>query len=159
MRKNDHRNLTDLLALLVFVIFALCVAAVLLTGAAAYKKLTDRGTDSYEKRVAVRYLTTRFHQASNVCLEDFCGLQTMTVREEIGGRTYVTRVYCYDGHIRELFAAESTVVSPGDGEILFEAEDLLFSVDEQMMTVEIVHPDGAEQQLFLWLPDWKEAAP
>ena len=159
MRKNDHRNLTDLLALLVFGIFALCVAAVLLTGAGAYKKLTDRGTDSYGKRVAVRYLTTRFHQAPNVCLEDFSGVQAMTVREEIGGRTYVTRVYCYDGHIRELFAAESAAVSPDDGEILFAAEELSFSVAEEMMTVEIVHPDGVEQQLFLWLPDWKEAAP
>lgn len=158
MRKNEHRNLTDLLALLVFGIFALCVAAVLLTGAGAYKKLTERGTDSYDKRVAVRYLTTRFHQAPNVQVEDFSGLQAMTVREEIGGRVYVTRVYCYDGYIRELFAAESTQVHPGDGEILLAADDLDFSVDDGILTVEIAHPDG-NQQLFLWLPQWKEAAP
>lgn len=159
MRKNDHRKITDLLALMVFGIFALCVAAVLLTGAGAYKKLTDRGTDSYQQRVAVRYLTTRFHQAARVQLEDFSGLQAMTVREEIGGRVYVTRVYCHDGYIRELFAAESAAVSPGDGEILLEAEDLIFSVNGELMTVEIIHTDGDRQQLFLWLPEWKEAAP
>lgn len=158
MRKNDHRNMTSLLALAVFGIFALCVAAVLLTGAGAYKKLTDRGTDSYEHRVAVRYLTTRFHQAPNVRIEDFSGLQAMTVREEIGGRVYVTRVYCYDGYIRELFAAESAAVSPNDGEMLLAAEGLTFSVDGELMTVEITHPDGDKQQLFLWLPKWKEAA-
>ena len=93
MRKNDHKNLTDLLALLVFGIFALCVAAVLLTGAGAYKKLTDRGTESYDKSMAVRYLTTRFHQAPRVQVEDFSGLQAMTVREEIGGRVYKVSHY------------------------------------------------------------------
>lgn len=150
--------MTDLLALLVFGIFALCVAAVLLTGAGAYKRLIERGTDSYDKRVAIRYLTTRFHQAPNVGLEDFSGLQAMTVREEIGGRVYVTRVYCYEGYIRELFAAESTQVHPGDGEILLAAEELTFSVTDGTLTVEITHPDGEAQQLFLWLPQWKEAA-
>lgn len=159
MRKNDHKNLTDLLALLVFGIFALCVAAVLLTGAGAYKKLTDRGTDSYEKSMAVRYLTTRFHQAPRVQVEEFSGLQAMTVREEIGGRVYVTRVYCYDGYIRELFAAESTQVHPGDGEILLAAENLDFSVVDEILTVEIAHSDGDVQQLYLWLPQWKEVSP
>ena len=159
MRKNDHRNITDLLALLVFGIFALCVAALLLTGAGAYKKLTDRGTDSYEQRVAARYMTTRFHQAPQVQIEDFCGLQAMTIREEISGRTYVTRVYCPDGHIRELFAAESAAVSPEDGETVLEAEALVFSVDGKLLKVSITHSDGNRQQLFLWLPEWKEAAP
>ena len=124
MRKNDHTRITDLLALTVFAVFALCVAAVLLTGAGVYKRLTERGSESYEQRIAVRYLTTRFHQAPGVQVEEFFGLQAMTVREEIGGRVYVTRVYCHDGYIRELFAAESTAVSPNDGEILLPAEDL-----------------------------------
>lgn len=159
MRKNDHANITDLLALAVFGIFALCVAAVLLTGVGAYKNLTDRGTDSYEQRVAARYITTRFHQAPVVQLEDFCGLRAMTVREEIGGRVYVTRVYCHEGYIRELFAAEGAEVSPADGELLLEAESLSFSMDAQLMTVEIGHRSGKTQKLFLWLPEWKEATP
>lgn len=158
MKKNDHRHITDILALLVFGIFALCVTALLLTGAGAYKKLTDRGRESYEQRIAVRYLTTRFHQAPSIRTEDFCGLQSMTIREEIHGRTYVTRVYCHDGNIRELFAAESAAVSPGDGEIILSADGLTFAVDGDILTVEITHPDGEIQQLFLWMPEWKEAA-
>lgn len=159
MKNNNHKNITDLLALLVFGVFALCVAAVLLTGAKTYRNLTDRGSEAYGHRVAARYLTTRFHQAQAVQVESFCGLQTMTIREEIGGRTYLTRVYCYDGHIRELFSGESTEVSPGDGEIVLEAEELAFSVDAGILTVEITHPDGQTQQLLLSLPSWKEAAP
>lgn len=159
MKNNDHRNITDLLALAVFGIFALCVAAVLLTGATVYRGLTEHGADSYEQRVAARYITTRFHQAPAVQIEDFCGLQAMTVREEIGDRVYVTRVYCHDGYIRELFAAEHAAVVPDDGEILLAAEELAFSVDEELLTVLVSHQSGEIQQMLLWLPEWKEAAP
>lgn len=156
MRKNDHRNITDLLVLLVFGIFALCVAAVLLTGASVYKNLTEQAETAHAHRVAARYLTTRFHQAPAVQVEEFCGVQTLSIREEIGGRTYLTRVYCQDGYIRELFAAESAQVSPDDGETVLEAESLTFEINENLLTVEIIHLDGKTQQLLLALPDWKE---
>lgn len=159
MENKDHRKITDLLALVVFCVFALCVAAVLLTGAKTYQTLTDRGSEAYSHRIAARYLTTRFHQAPMVEVEDFYGLQTLTVREEIGGRIYLTRVYCYEGHIRELFAAESANVSPGDGEVIIEADALTFALDEGILTVKITHPDGKIQKLLLSLPEWKEAAP
>ena len=156
MKNNGHRNITQLLALLVFGVFALCVAAVLLTGARTYQTLTRRGSEAHAQRVAARYITTRFQQAPAVRVEDFCGLQALTVREEIGGKDYLTRVYCHDGAIRELFAAETAPVTPGDGEIVLKAEKLAFSQEDRLLTVEIVHPDGAVQQLLLALPEWKE---
>lgn len=158
MRNNGHRKITELLALLVFGVFALCVAAVLLTGAKTYSNLTERGSLVYERRVAARYLTTRFHQAEAVQVEDFCGCPAMTLREEIDGKVYLTRVYCYEGTVRELFAAENTAVAPDDGEIVMEAESLTFSQEEQLLTVEITHADGSVEQLWLSLPEWKEGA-
>ena len=91
MNNNGHRKITELLALLVFGLFALCVAAVLLMGGRTYQTLTQRGSAAHSQRIAVRYLTTRFQQASVVRVEDFCGLQALTAREEIGGKTYLTR--------------------------------------------------------------------
>ena len=159
MRNNGHRNITQLLALAVFGLFALCVAAVLLLGGKTYQNLTQRAEISSSWRTAVRYLTTRFQQAPEVALEDFCGLQALTVREEIGGKVYLTRVYCYESTVRELFSGANAQVSPGDGEIVLEAESLTFSWEGQLLTVEIVHPDGFSQQLLLHLPEWKEGSP
>ena len=156
MKNNGHRKITELLALLVFGVFALCVAAVLLTGAGTYQTLIQRGSTAHSHRVAVRYLTTRFQQASAVRVEDFCGLQALTVSEEIDGRTYLTRVYCYDGSIRELFSAESASMTPEDGETVLEAAKLAFSSDGGLLTAEITHSDGAVQRLLLALPGWKE---
>ena len=159
MRNNGHRKITQLLALLVFGLFALCVAAVLLTGAKTYQNLTQRATAANSQRVAVRYLTTRFRQAPSVQVEDFCGLQALTAREEIGGKVYLTRVYCHEGAVRELFSGEHTQVAPEDGEIVLEAESLTFSQEDQLLTVEITHPDGNSQQVLLNLPKWKEESP
>lgn len=156
---RNHRKITDLLGLLVFGIFALSVAAVLLTGAGAYRNLTERGQYAHAQRTAVRYLTTRFHQASRVEIEDFDGVEALTARDEIGGRTYLTRVYCYDGHIRELFSGEKASVSPEDGQIILEAKELRFEKTDDLLTIWVVTGDGAEQQLYLNLPEWKEVQP
>jgi hypothetical protein len=82
----------------------------------------------------------------------------MTVREEIGGKIYITRIYCYEGYVRELFAAESASLSPSDGEKILPAEDLTFSVASGILSVVITHADGVTQQVLLALPLWKEAA-
>ena len=159
MKNNTHRKLTQLLGLLVFALFAVCVAAVLLSGVKSYQTLTRRGAMAHEQRVAVRYLTTRFRQAPSVRVEDFCGLQTLTIREEIQGKTYLTRVYCYEGSIRELFSGESAKVTPKDGEEVLAAQELSFSQEGRQLAVEIVHPDGATHTLVLALPEWKEDTP
>lgn len=159
MKEHDHSRITQILTLLVFGIFALSVTAVLLTGAGAYRKLTERDTAAHESRVAVRYLTTRFHQAPSVGTEDFQGVQALTIREEIGGRTYLTWVYCYEGFIRELFSAESANVALEDGEKILEAEALTFARADSLLTVCCTDGDGNMQQVLLHCPDWKEALP
>ena len=158
MEKNGHKKITDLLALLVFGVFALCVAIVLLMGARTYHALTERGTESYDHRTGVRYMTTRFQQSESMCVEDFCGLSAMTIREEIGGKTYLTRVYYYEGSIRELYAAENAEVTPKDGEIILGASGLSFFREAQLLTVDITFRDGNTERLLLWLPQWKEAS-
>ena len=85
MKNDGHRKTTELLALLVFGMFALCVAAVLLMGGKTYQTLTHRGGINGSRRTAVRYLTTRFQQASAVRVEDFCGFPTLSIPEEIDG--------------------------------------------------------------------------
>ena len=159
MDNKGHRKITDLLALLVFAVFALCVAAVLLLSARTYNTLTQRGSRTYEHRIAARYLTTRFQQAESVYPEDFCGLSAMTVRDEINGRNYLTRVYLYEGTVRELFSGENAAVSPGDGEIVMEAQALSFQVQDGLLTAQITLDDGTVERILLWLPKWKEAAP
>ena len=67
-------------------------------------------------------------------MEDFDGYQALSIREQIDGQWYVTRVYYYDGYIRELFCAEDAALSPQDGEKIIHAESLHFHMDEGLLT-------------------------
>lgn len=160
--QTRQSKITDLMALMVFCLFALCILAVLLTGAAGYRKLVDRGSRDYDRRTAAQYVATRVRQADRagcVALEDFGGAEALVFREEIGGAVYLTRVYCHDGFIRELFAPESGNFSPEDGEKLLAAQSLSFSLEGDLLSAEIRFSDGTNQFLTLYLRAGEEDAP
>ena len=136
MKKNPFK-ITDLLALTVFTAFAVCALVVLLSGAQVYQRLVQRGEDSFRLRTASQYVTPRVRQAENVTVADFDGCEALCIQEEIDGKVYVTRIYCYDGFLRELFCAQSAELSPEDGEKIMEAERMSFSQDEDLLTVSV----------------------
>ena len=133
--KEKSTKLTDLLALLVFAVFALCVLLVLLSGAKVYRELVSRGEASFESRTAVQYVTTRVRQAEAVTVGDFDGCQALVIPEEIDGEIYLTRVYCHDGYIRELFCAETAALSPEAGTFILPAEQLGFSLSDGILQI------------------------
>lgn len=144
-------KIQSFLALMVFTVYALCILAVLLTGAGVYRDLVHSGGESYESRTAVQYVATRVRQAQTVTVEDFGGCQALTLSEKIGEETYVTRVYCHEGYLRELYCAANAELSPEDGEKVMEAESLQFSLEEGLLTARI-----DSRTLVLHLPGGKE---
>ena len=62
-RQPMKHHLNGLIALLLFGVFAVCVLAVLLTGADAYRRLTLRDQAAYDRRTCVQYVATRVRQA------------------------------------------------------------------------------------------------
>ena len=133
MKKNASK-ITDLLALTVFAAFAVCLLIVLLFGAQLYQNLVQRGEESFRQRTATQYLRTRVQQAEHISLSDFQGCEALAIREEIDGISYVTRVYFYEGFLRELFSAESAALAPGDGEKIMPAESLDFQIADDLLT-------------------------
>ena len=147
--RNGKLNVDSILALVLFGVFAVCVLLVLLQGARCYERLTRRGQDSYNERTAVQYIITRVRQADAagaVSLGMTDGIQTLQLTESIDGENYVTRVYCYNGEIRELFSAEKFTFSPQDGQSIIAAEDLGFELDGSLLKINIVYPDGGSAQ-------------
>lgn len=151
--KEKRSKLTDLLALTVFAVFALCVLLVLLSGAKVYRGLVQRGEENFAARTAARYVTMRVRQARTVTVGDFEGCEALVIPENVDGATYLTRLYVYDGHIRELYCAENAPLSPADGEKILPADSLRFDLEGSLLTMTV---DG--QALYLDLSG-KEAAP
>ena len=123
---NQHKNLRyGLAALLVLAVFAVGILGTLLGGAGIYQRLTWRDQTAFNSRTCAQYIATRVRQASGtVEVACFGGVDALVIPESIQGETYLTRVYCYDSWLMELFAAESGSFEPQDGEKLLPAQAL-----------------------------------
>lgn len=159
--QNGKFSVDGVLALVLFGIFALCVLAVLLQGAKAYRQLTERGQASYQQRTAAQYLVTRVRQADAqgaVSVGSLGAVETLELVETIDGTRYVTRVYCWDGQIRELFSAADREFSPADGQCILPASDLDLELNNGLLTAEIVDADGRRTQVSVSLRSGQEVA-
>lgn len=147
MKKTASR-ITQVLALLTLAVFALGALLVLLTGADRYRSLVDRGEAAYGQRTALQYLTTRVHQAEWVEIGELEGCPALILGESLEGTQYITRVYCYDGWLRELYTLADGVFPPGAGEPVLEAEALSLKLEGDLLTVAL-----GEEILYLYLPE------
>ena len=161
--KRRQRGIHALPPLVLVGVFAACILSVLLTGAGVYRDLTQRGRDAAAQRTAGQYLATRVHQwdtAGAVEVGAFAGASALLLHEEIDGEAYVTRIYYWDGYIRELFTLAGGEFSPEDGEAVLAAGGLTFSAGGTPDTIaaEITDAAGNTAVRLLYLRSGEEAA-
>lgn len=151
MKRRKLQHQMDIMgALLLFGVYAVCVLAVLLTGAEAYRRLTQRDREAYDRRTLLQYVATRVRQADSlegIGLEDFSGTSALVLREG----DYVTRVYCYEGYLMELYTSEEDPMGPGDGERIMAAGGLEMSLEDGLLSVTAAGTAGEESTLLLSL--------
>jgi len=162
MKRFKSKHYMDgLLILLLFGVFAVSILAVLLSGAGAYRRLTERDDCAYDRRTAAQYVVTRVRQADQaggVSVRTFEGCPALILSEEIEGETYETRIYHYDGYIRELFVSAEGDFLPEDGEKVLPAGSLLVDEEEPGLQIRILTEDGRWQELRLSLRSGEGAA-
>ena len=146
--KDNPSRMTQVLALLTLTVFALCVLLVLLTGASCYRGLVDRGEDSYARRTALQYLTTRVRQAERVEIGEFEGCKALILEETVEGECYTTRVYCYDGWLRELYTVPGAQLPPKAGAEILEGKTLELTQEGSLLRLTL-----GEEELLLHLPE------
>lgn len=157
-RKTIQHHMDALIALLLFGVFAVCVLAVLLTGADAYRRLTDRDRAAFDRRTAVQYLATRVRQAdtaSGVAVESFDGVTALKLDAQ---SAYPTWLYCYDGQLMELYCYFEERPGPEDGSPLMELGGLDVELEDGILTLRVTQPGGEEDTLLLSLRSGEGAA-
>jgi len=146
MKDNGRKNSIPVLAaLLLFGVFAVCILAVLLGGADAYRRITLRDSDSYDSRTCAQFIASKFHGApspDSVTLSRFGEGDAVEIHETIDGEEYVTRIYCHDGWLTELFTADEAGFSPEDGEQILPAKMLTVSEDDGLFFVTVTDGNG-----------------
>lgn len=148
-RRLTEYRFDGLIALLLFGVFAVCVLAVLLTGADAYKRLTERDGDAYNRRTYVQYVATRVRQAGGtgcVSIEDFGRGEALVLAD---GKGHDTRVYFYDGYIMELYTEDGLSLEPEAGEKVMEAGGLEMTLEDGLLSVICIDTGGKQSSLLL----------
>ena len=152
MRRQRIRHQMDgLLMLLLFGVFAVCVLAVLMTGAKAYRGLVDRDQAAYDRRTCVQYIATKVRQGDltgGVNLEPFGDAAALCLKDPEG---FITRLYCIEGWLMELYTFQDAELKPEDGEKIMPLESLSFSLEDGLLTAEIGSTGGAVDVLRLSL--------
>ena len=147
-RQGTQHHIDTLAALLLFGIFAACVLTVLLTGAEAYRRVTERDREAYDRRTCVQYVATRVRQADaagSVSLETFGGVKALVLKE------YLTRVYYHDGYLMELYSEAGLDMAPGDGEKVMPCDWMRLSLEDGLLKVDLLDPQGEVTTLYLSL--------
>ena len=154
MKKGNSVQTGKVLTLVLFAVLAVCMILVLLTGVRVYKRLTERGQESYETRTVPLYLATKVRQADctgGVATERSNGTDVLRLNEWIDGDSYVTRVYCYEGYVREWFAAEEVFFDPSAGERIAPAKEVSFSLEEGCLCITVRQENGTVSEQMLTL--------
>ena len=136
---------------------AVCVLIVLLTGAKAYRGLTERDRAAYDRRTCVQYIATKVRQGDvegGVTVEPFGDTAALCMRQY----GFVTRVYCYDGWLMEMYTFEDAELTPQDGEKVMPLSGLSFDLEDGLLTVELQSGEGVTDTLRLALRSGEGAA-
>ena len=162
MKERKRKNLVSgLAALLLLGVFAAGILAVLLSGADAYRRITLRDRLSYDSRTCTQYIATKVRQApspDSISFSSFGDGDAIFIRQSIDGAPYLTRIYCHDGWLMELFTTDAEGFEPGDGEPLMPLQSLVLHRDEDLLSFQIIDGNGSESTFLLCLRGEKEAA-
>ena len=148
--KHRKSLIPGLAAFLVLAVFAVGVLGTLLGGAGIYRRLTERDRASYDSRTCLQYIATRVRQApGKVEIAAFGDGDALVIPDVIENKAYLTRVYCWDGWLMELFTEEDGLFSPEDGEKLLPAQGITLEQEKGLLKVMLTDQSGTVHSLYL----------
>ncbi len=75
------------------------------------------------------------------------------------GVAYLTRIYCFEGWLMELFTPETGKFSPGDGEKVLPMAALVLDITDGLLRIEFSDPSGERNVLKIVLMQAREVTP
>ena len=150
---SQKKNLSGLIVLVLFGVFAVCILAVLLSGTGVYGRLVERDENAFDDRTAAQYLSTRIHSALNadsISIVSVDGSDALRILESYDEESYQTLLYCRDGWLYELFTTTEGDIDPEAGERILPADRIHGEIDSGLLKIDLTDGNG-EQSLLISL--------
>ena len=147
MGKNNHA-ISGVFVFLLLGIFAIFSTIMVVMGAKAYRGMVEKADVHNSIRVASSYIRTMLRsndEAGVLRVEDVNGVQTITMENDYGD-IYVTRIYLYDGKLREWFALAEIPFEPANGETVCSLDTMQAELKDGLLHV-VVSEHGTEMEI------------
>jgi len=160
-RPSEHRgSVRGIFIFALLATFALLSLIVVVVGARAYRVINDTADAAYASRTSMSYLIGKVRgadEAGRITVLRQNGMDVLSLGGDYGGERYNTYIYCMDGAIYEYFADANQAFSPDFGEEILTARSLSFTLDQQLLRIELVDADGEAHTASLCLAAGGEA--
>lgn len=126
--------------LIIFALFAALLLTVLAAGATGYRALTQRDDAAFSQRTAAQYLRAKIlfcPDSQQLRVEAFGDVDALVIASQYGEEVYLTKLYCYNGFLYELFSPEGILLSPQDGEALLPLSAMRISSENGLLSLEL----------------------
>lgn len=152
---HTPKMIQNLFVVLLLALFALLSTFLVTMGAQLYRNTVD----SFERNNNTRIMTSVVRSAiwaedgGDVYIEKFddLGITALTVREADEDGYFYTRLYAYDGYLRECFTPGDIPFDPEYGETMCELNRFEPEMDGKMLTVALESEDGVESTIRMYL--------
>ena len=147
MGKSSHA-ISGVFVFMLLGIFAIFSTVMVVMSAKAYRGMVDSSATHNSMRVASSYIRTmlRSNDESGVLrVEDVDGVQTITMENDWGD-VYVTRIYLYDGKLREWFAMAEIPFVPENGESVCDLDTMTAEMENGLLHV-VVSKNGEVMEI------------
>ena len=140
MKKQSSHTISGVFVFMLLGIFAVFSTVMVLLGARAYKGAADRLVEHNAQRVSAAYVRSMVRandDAGALSVEEVDDILTLTLRSNFDGDEYVTRLYVYDGMLREWYAESDLDFHPAQGEAVCAAEEMRAWINGNLLTVSL----------------------
>ena len=138
-QKNPPSHaISGVFVFLVLGIFAVFSTVMVLLGARAYKSTADRAAEHNADRIGMAYVRSMVRGSDEdqcIRVETLDGIHTISIRNIYDGDAYVTRLYVYDGKLREWFTEEAEEFVPEFGESVCAMDEMNAEISGQLLKV------------------------
>ncbi|OUN94551.1 DUF4860 domain-containing protein [Blautia sp. An46] len=139
-----------------FCVFALSSLGVTAAGAVLYQRTVREERSDYNLYTALSYIEQKLKscdQEGGVSLEEGETGNLLCIHQSIGGISYRTYIYAYEGSLMELFIRTDQEPDFSGGTPLLEIQDMEVSVTGQgLLSLTVTERSGNSQSL-LWHPE------
>ncbi len=135
---SPSHSISGVFVFLLLGIFALFSTVLVLLGAKSYRSTVDQSDAHNNARIASSYIRSMLRsddEAGVLQIQEVDGIPMIAMVNDYGFDSYVTRLYVYEGSLREWFAGSDIPFEPRSGETVCPADSMSAEITDGILTV------------------------